>query len=186
VNITDTTVRQVKLTDIMGSHSLDPIDIVLENFEPGKGRITIRCWGRAWTSYWGAMSGRSIDQFFCSCDEHYLAGCLASGLHEDRYSPERTAEAAKHEVLKRRRDFVRGVRSDAPALDAESAREIFDRIGDEVEESDAHLILPDAFGSEEWWHFTKSEPHPDYLYLCRVIKAAQDGLREFAKKGAQQ
>lgn len=186
MNITEATVRQIKLTDIMGSHSLDPIDIIVEDFEPGKGRITIRCWGSAWTSFWGAMGRFSTEEFFLSCDEHYLAGCLARGIHEDRYSPERTAQDAKREVLKRRRDFVRGVRSDAPALDAEAAREIWDRIGDEVEESSAHLILSDAFGCDEWWHFTKSEPHPDYQYLCRVILAVQDGLRELSKNGAQQ
>ena len=123
------------------------------------------------------MAGMSVEKFFCSCDEHYLAGCLAQGLPDERYSPDGTAQAAKREVLKRRRDFTKGRRSDADPLDAEEARYVWDLIGDEVDECDAHHILPKAMGHEEWWHCTKSEPHPDYQYLCRVILAAQEGLR---------
>ncbi|HDS5426271.1 TPA: hypothetical protein QH000_004307 [Klebsiella pneumoniae] len=29
---------------------LDPIRVMIENYEPGKGRITITCFGKAWTA----------------------------------------------------------------------------------------------------------------------------------------
>lgn len=29
---------------------LDPIRVMIENYEPGKGRITITCFGKAWTT----------------------------------------------------------------------------------------------------------------------------------------
>ena len=102
---------------------------------------------------------------------------------DERYSPERTAQEAKREVLKRRRDLVRGFRSDAGPLEASEARYIWDLIGDEIEEVDARSILPKAMGHEEWWNCMSSEPHPDYQYLCRVIVAAQEGLRAAARQG---
>ena len=42
MQITETTVRQIKMADIMTSHNLDPIDITLENLEPWQGQIKIR------------------------------------------------------------------------------------------------------------------------------------------------
>lgn len=59
------TVRKIKLTDI---DSLDDISIFLEDFSLGAGQITIYCWGKAWTSFWGGMGDMTISDFFCSCD----------------------------------------------------------------------------------------------------------------------
>lgn len=55
-------------------HRLDPIRVITENFEPGKGRIIITCYDAAWVGYWGAMGGKTVEQFFTSCDADYLAG----------------------------------------------------------------------------------------------------------------
>lgn len=59
---------------------VDPIRVICENFEPGRGRIIIVCWDRAWCGYWGAMSGASIEQFFVNAYPGYLAGNLTGGL----------------------------------------------------------------------------------------------------------
>ena len=40
------------LTDL---ERLDPVRVMIENYEPGKGRITITCYGKAWTAAWFAM-----------------------------------------------------------------------------------------------------------------------------------
>jgi hypothetical protein len=68
-------VTQIKLTKLK---ALDPIQVTLDDIEKGKGRIIITCYGSAWTSYWGGMSDRTISEFFCDCDEHYLANNLSS------------------------------------------------------------------------------------------------------------
>lgn len=57
MKVTTSLVTQLKITEVP---NLDPIDVMLENFEPGKGRITIRCYTKAWTSYWGGMSGQTV------------------------------------------------------------------------------------------------------------------------------
>ena len=62
-------------------NSLDPIRVITENFQPGQGRIIITCWDAAWVSYWGAMSGNTVENFFIGCDAEYLAdnlGCARS------------------------------------------------------------------------------------------------------------
>ncbi|ENA1584359.1 hypothetical protein ABFW48_003508, partial [Salmonella enterica] len=42
------------LTDL---ERLDPVRVMIENYEPGKGRVTITCYGKAWTAAWFAMGG---------------------------------------------------------------------------------------------------------------------------------
>lgn len=73
------TTKQLTITD---APALDPIRVYLENYEPGQGRITISCYGRAWTSAWFSMSGKTIEQFFESCGADYLIGNLTNQLHQ--------------------------------------------------------------------------------------------------------
>jgi hypothetical protein len=76
------TTKQVQMLVIEDAPRLDPIRVVSENLEPGKGRIIIVCYDAAWVGYWGSMSGKTVEQFFMSCDFEYLASNLlsASGL----------------------------------------------------------------------------------------------------------
>ena len=56
--------------------SLDPIIVYFEDSAPGRGRITIACYGDAWTGGWGAMGNRTVRQFVYGVDPDYLAGSL--------------------------------------------------------------------------------------------------------------
>lgn len=67
------TVKRLVIGNIPG---LDPITVFIENYQPGQGRITVRCWGTAWTSYWGAMSDKSVEEFVASADIGYLVSNL--------------------------------------------------------------------------------------------------------------
>ena len=73
MQITTSTVTRLEIT---GANRLDPIRVYLEDYEPGKGRITISCYDAAWVGYWGAMGGRTIKEFFLSCGSDYLEGNL--------------------------------------------------------------------------------------------------------------
>lgn len=55
---------------------LDSITVFWQNFEKGRGRVTIECYGSAWTAYWGGMGDRTIQQFFAECGSDYLFGKL--------------------------------------------------------------------------------------------------------------
>ena len=67
------------LTDIT---SLDPITIYINNICKGKGKITIECYGRAWTNYWGGMGDQSIQEFFCGANNDYILGKFLSKTDE--------------------------------------------------------------------------------------------------------
>ena len=68
---------EVRCIRLVGCKALDPVTIYLEDFEPGKGMITMFCYGKAWTRYWGGMGNSNIADFFCGCDEHYIAKNLS-------------------------------------------------------------------------------------------------------------
>lgn len=59
--------------------ALDPVTVLMEDFEPGIGRVTIICWGEVWTSFWGAMSGQSVAVFFMDGNREYLVDRLLNG-----------------------------------------------------------------------------------------------------------
>ena len=64
---------------IEDAEALDPVTVILEDFQAGVGRITIICWGEVWTSFWGAMSGQSVSEFFMNGGAEYLANRLLNG-----------------------------------------------------------------------------------------------------------
>lgn len=61
---------------IEGAQALDPVTVLMEDIQPGVGRITIICWGKVWTSFWGGMSGDNIRQFILRTDDDYIASHL--------------------------------------------------------------------------------------------------------------
>lgn len=161
-------VRQLKLTDVP---SLDPIDVMLEDFEPGKGRITIRCYTESWTAYWGAMSGRTVSDFFCSCDNGYIASYLAGGLNQLITDCEAIEEHIRRRVIELRR---------AGDLEKADARDLYDEAGSgKFVSIDSlwHWRRAGEILGEEWWHAMPQRQNPKYLYLCRVIDAVREGLK---------
>lgn len=77
MNITTKKCAMLIIDDILSApHRLDPVRVIIENLEPGKGRIIIVCYDAAWVGFWGAMGGRTVEQFILSCDAGYLSSCL--------------------------------------------------------------------------------------------------------------
>jgi len=60
-----------KLT-VEGWPNLDPVTIDFIDHAPGQGEITIKCWGQAWTMFWGAMGKEGIVDFILTADDDYL------------------------------------------------------------------------------------------------------------------
>lgn len=56
--------------------NLDAITVYLEDFCVGQGRITILCYGSAWTIYFGGMGANTIAQFIKSAGTDYLVNKL--------------------------------------------------------------------------------------------------------------
>lgn len=159
-------IKKVSLTEI---DDLDPITVILENYEPGKGKIIIECYGQSWSSYWGGMSGDPVEDFFCRCDEHYLAGNLAPGLRSELDDLEGLVDHARDDICTRRRELE---------LDKDEARKLFELADDlrGVESLDsAASPMSEIFG-DEWWYSIPEKPNPDYQYLCKIINAVKSGL----------
>src|SRR5690606_35030965 len=75
MNLRRTTIEKLVFTDIP---SLDPVTVMIDDVDVGRGSITICCYGEAWTAYLGAMGNLRIVEFFCRADPDYLAGKLSS------------------------------------------------------------------------------------------------------------
>jgi len=190
------TVTIVRITGIEASHSLDPIRVTLDDIEPGKGRINIEFWGRAWASYWGGMGQKTIDQFFTSCDNDYLIQNLTSGKSVDRtrYSAEALASFARKTICLRRRWRDIGTRINYDSLDRDAARKLFDAAEDlescETQEScwQESRLLTKIFG-EEWFCCLGSESeerNPEYDYLDRICTVVREALRQLPAVATQQ
>ncbi|MET4817761.1 hypothetical protein, partial [Endozoicomonas lisbonensis] len=63
------------LTDL---ERLDPVTFITEDLGNQRGKLTVDCFGEAWTAYWGAMGCDSVAEFIDSCDRYYLAGKLSN------------------------------------------------------------------------------------------------------------
>ena len=66
----------VELYEIPEQDGLDSIRVYWHNVAPGKGYVTIVCWGCAWNSYFGGMGDGTIQDFFRRADTNYLVDKL--------------------------------------------------------------------------------------------------------------
>ena len=94
MKIARSTVSMLTITEAVGT---DPIRVITENYGPGKGRIIIQCWNRAWCSAWFAMGGETIEQFVATANWDYVRDNLSSGLQGMR-----KADAKRDEPYLRR------------------------------------------------------------------------------------
>lgn len=175
-----------KLT-ISGVPRLDPISVFLEDIAPRRGKIIIECFGKSWSSYWGGMGDRNIAQFFCACDEHYLAKNLAN-ITAEITDGDSIKDGALRQIVRMRRGrlipsitlpgkFARFGRND---IDANEARKLWDEVQSAHFGSDGWSdpkLMQNVFG-DEWWYRLPTKPNPDYHYLCTIIKAVQEALNQ--------
>lgn len=177
MHVEESTTTKLVISEI---ENLDPVTVFLEDFGPSQGRITIGCWGESWTSYWGAMGGRTISRFFAECDEHYLAGNLASGLSDTRFDPAVLAQDSKLLVIERRKNIRRGL--EFGPLEKELARQLFDE-ADDLRYHDSPMSLPDdtmsAIYGNEWHRYIDfgNAPNAKYQRLLLVISTVRKALR---------
>ncbi|QJT78208.1 hypothetical protein [Citrobacter freundii] len=147
---------------------LDPVRVMIENYEPGKGRVTITCYGKAWTAAWFAMGGDDVQTFIKRVSNDYLIGCLDPQLLS-------TVDDDNDANLL----FVK----------AEQARNMWDEAenADDVKESCCCFgvgnELLSLFGDDPWYAGWPTVPNPKYQYLERIVNAVRDGLKELDKLG---
>ena len=99
---------QVTMMTITEAPGLDPIDVFIVNYAPGKGRMTIRCWDRAWTCAWFAMRGLTIEQFFLEADADYIISNVMGGLHGMRKDAKKNDERYLSRLVEAIQTALRG------------------------------------------------------------------------------
>jgi hypothetical protein len=165
------TVVQVQKLTIREVEDLDPVNVFIEDYGPGRGKTTIECRGEAWSYYWNALGEHIMAQFLLTCDADYLVRKFAPQVRpriiDD--SLEELERAAKARIIIDRRN------KDLTHLEAEL---LWDQVKkmDDVGRQANHVVLSQVFGGE-WYYSLPTKPNPDYLYPVRIIRAAWAGVR---------
>jgi hypothetical protein len=162
-------IKKLTLTEI---ENLDPVHVMLEDYGPGEGRITITCYGQSWTSYWGQMSDRTISRFFRDCGNDYL-GPKLSNIRQTIVDESGVLAIAKRKIFEQRR---------AGEIDYSEAREYYDL----AINADSIMVdisgcghLSNLFG-DSWDIDWPQKENPDWAYLMRIIDAVKAGLEIYA------
>lgn len=172
MKIESTQVRQLTISEAPG---LDPIQVVVNNLggstdeSSGKGQISIACYGKAWTAYWGGMGKRTLEQFFLDCNVHYLANRLSADDKITEIDVDKLKEVAVREIITRRREGD---------LDRDEARNLFDNLnfssmdlrGGAIE---YHADLLRRIFGDDWGTGLPIRSTSDYNYLCRIVEAVK-------------
>jgi hypothetical protein len=181
---------QVTKLTITGAVALDPITVYAEDIGPRQGKITVECYGRSWSAYWGGMGDQTISEFFRSCN----VGYIANKMTDERPSitdAEAIADGARRQIIKLRRGQVMRrfdgsgtYRFGRAEITPEAARELWEEVEGAYFGADgwsASDLMQRIFG-DEWWYSLPDKPNPNYEYLCRIIRAVQAALEEAMKE----
>lgn len=161
---------------VTGAERLDPVRVMIENMEPGKGLLTITCFGKSWNGSWGSMGDDTVQEFVKRVSNDYLIGCL------DR-QPDSTTDAdndanlifVKSEIIKLRRE---------QEIEAHEAREMWHEAenAEDVKVSCCDFLAGDKllnlFGDDAWYAAWPMVPNHEYQYLERILNAVRAGLNE--------
>ncbi len=118
----------VTMLEIIDAPRLDRIKVITEDFGKGQGQLTVICFGRAWTSYWGGMHA-TVAVFVASMSAEYIAENLLHGMqaglkrnakHEQAYL-ERIVKAVQEALRRKTRNELHGTPLDEASPDWEGA-----------------------------------------------------------------
>ena len=174
MNIEQSKITKLKLVDL---DRLDPITVFIEDIEIGKGKITIECYGKSWSYYWGGMSGKTVLGFFSTTGIDYLSNCLwdhSKDQCEDDYDG--IQKLVKDRVLDYRKDY---------RITKESARAMYD-IDDWSEYAPEHQYaewsVPDDVEDDDFetislnYESIPTKNTAEYDYLISIVSAVKDAL----------
>lgn len=161
-------VEKLMVTELDG---LDPVAVYLEDQGEGKGKITITCYGKAWTAYWGAM-GCDIREFILSADNGYLINKLDSRIERRVMAYDKTASHARKAIIEQRRDR---------AITKRLAREYWEKTEamegvcckDEIHE---HVGYLQEIAGPFWYENFPQEESSEYYHLNKIVAAVKEAL----------
>lgn len=174
MKITQSTIEQIVITDV---ERLDPVKVMIENIKPGVGNITITCFGKSWTSFWGSMSDRLIQEFFVDCNDSYLINCLNRGISSvlDGTDNDANIEFVKGRICRLRRD---GDISEREAREYWDEAEGCENVKMFCCDYSYRSPLLTLLGDEQWYAGWPTVPNPDYEYLKRIVQTVREAIKQ--------
>jgi len=171
MKIETTQVTKVCIKDIP---NLDTLNVFIEDFRPGVGRIIIEVFGESWASSWTGMGDRDMETFFCSCNNQYLIGKLAPQLESTVTATSGMVDFLKKKVCSRRLEDQYPTKDRARELYEMANNVADDATVDDLGYGEAFPI--DELLGDEWWYDLPKEPNHKYEYLKRIVGVVQEAL----------
>lgn len=173
MKVTETKVQSLEITEV---ERLDPIRVMAENYEAGQGRITITCYGKAWTSAWFAMGGDTVQAFFIRVSNDYLidnfAPNMSSEVDDDN---DANLEFVKAEICKLRRS---GEIGHAKARDMWESAECSGNVKEDCCSWIHASVLNELLGDDPYYVKWPTVPNHEYQYLERILDAVREALKQ--------
>jgi hypothetical protein len=168
MRIETTTIEKLMITNI---NDLDPVAVYLEDQGEGKGKITITCYGKAWTAFWGSM-GCNVREFIISCDNGYLLRKLDHRVERDVMAYDQTASHVRRLIIEQRR---------ARSITKRLAREYWEKTEAMEDVSCKEDIREYAGDLQEiagpfWYDGFPTEENDEYYHLNKIVTAVKDAL----------
>lgn len=168
MNVQHQTISKLRISDVP---RLDPVNVYVERVRDNAGHLTLTCFGKAWTAYWGNTGMENVTDFIISSDIGYLASCLQPGIEREEYDPEEALAIGKRRVLHARR---------ARSISKEQANDEYNELAGYHMEDDPwqQVDVMHALLGENWLERLPMRANPDYVYLTKIIDAVCAGLKQ--------
>jgi len=163
MKIETTQVTEIKLTEL---EWLDDISIIIKDYKPGDGEITITCFKKSWTAGWGAMGGQTVSQFFRSCDNGYLISNLSA-----------TPSTMPAEGVALRNGLMKTL--ETLELGQFKVPDAVGRIARICDFGDDRELMEAMFGPD-WPRYAPHISNPEYGHMERICDAVKEGLQQMA------
>lgn len=152
---------QVTRLTIAQLQNMDMISVIVEDFEPGAGKIIITSAGEAWACYWSHMGKQhTLRSFFSKCSTPYLVGKLKTGI-DHRIADDDSEALTKHlckTIIERRREGD---------LERDKARDLWDD-AQSVYFGEHQDLCAEVLG-EDWWDCMPKKANPEYEWLAKIV-----------------
>ena len=175
MDIEQITALKLRITNV---EALDPITVILEDLDVGKGKIIIECYGKSWSAFWPAMSDRTIAQFFTDCNADYLISNLCGPM--DSTEPDYDAflpKVRRHILGWRRINLI----SELAARELYNIENWADYVPQHpYDDFKCPQLVPKSEFEILDLHSVEipTQPKSSYEYMVRIISAVQSALAQ--------
>lgn len=148
------------LTDtyvLHGLKDLDPVTVFVTNYELGKGKLVIECFGDAWANYWGAMGDRTLQEFVLKAENDYLLRKLLKQTRQTDF------DEINEQAQKRGFDFC---------------------VTSDIEVAMCYKDMSACFGDD--WMLDLPQCHTqEYKYLSKILNAVKAAFSYYQQPAKQ-